>query len=134
MTEPIMTLDKAWGWERWIVNNDLYCGKEIYNDGTWSSSGNFHYHPIKHETFYVLKGILKLDIATNIGKGLSIISHILNEGEKITVLPYEKHRFRAISIKSNEPGCTFIEFSTTHKEEDSIRCYYDNKKCEWVDI
>ena len=54
---------KSWGREIIFENNDMYCGKEllVYNK-IWSSNGNFHYHKIKDETFYVINGTLQLDI------------------------------------------------------------------------
>ena len=50
--------EKGWGYELWIVNNDLYCGKILhFNKGKKCS---WHYHKIKQETFYVQKGKLKI--------------------------------------------------------------------------
>ena len=50
--------EKGWGYELWIVNNNLYCGKILhFNKGKKCS---WHYHKIKQETFYVQKGKLKI--------------------------------------------------------------------------
>ena len=51
-------IEKGWGYELHIVNNDMYCGKILHfnQDGEMS----MHYHMEKHETFYVLSGILYL--------------------------------------------------------------------------
>jgi len=119
-------IEKLWGWELWIANNELYCGKKIFSNGKWSSKGNFHYHPIKDETFYILEGKLQLDVGLENGW---INSNILSEGESLRLKPSIKHRFRAL-----EGDCTFIEFSTTHMEEDSIRCYFDEEKKKWIDV
>jgi len=124
----IKKVEKAWGYEEWIVNIDLYCGKKIYSDGRkWSSNKNFHYHPIKDETFYVLDGCLQLDIAIEFNGWAS--TSILHPGQTFRIKPTIKHRFRGYN-----GGCTFFEFSTQHFEEDSIRCYYDKEKKIWVNI
>ena len=50
--------EKGWGYELWIVNNNLYCGKILhFNKGKKCS---WHYHKVKQETFYVQKGKLKI--------------------------------------------------------------------------
>ena len=47
---------KGWGYEKWIVNSDKYCGKLLYfHEGKRCS---WHYHKIKDETFYVQSGEL----------------------------------------------------------------------------
>ena len=122
----IKKVKKDWGWEEWLVNNDLYCGKKIYNDGKWSSKGKYHYHPIKDETFYILKGTLQIDIGLENGWTNSTM---LKEGQVFRIKPTIKHRFRAIG-----KDCTFFEFSTKHMEEDSIRCYFDKEKKKWIDV
>ena len=50
--------EKGWGYELWIVNNNLYCGKILHFDKGKKCS--WHYHKIKQETFYVQKGKLKI--------------------------------------------------------------------------
>jgi mannose-6-phosphate isomerase-like protein (cupin superfamily) len=119
-------VDKLWGWELWIENNEKYCGKKIFNNGKWSSKGNFHYHPIKDETFYILEGKLQLDVGLDNGW---INTTILSKNQKLRLKPNLIHRFRAL-----EGNCTFIEFSTKHMEEDSIRCYFDEEKKKWIDV
>ena len=45
------THDKAWGYELWIVNHELYCGKLlVFEKGKKFS---MHYHLIKEESWYV---------------------------------------------------------------------------------
>ncbi len=47
-------VDKGWGWERWIVNKEEYCGKLLYfNKGKRFS---LHYHKGKDEVFYLQSG------------------------------------------------------------------------------
>lgn len=111
------TVEKAWGKEIWFANNDLYCGKIIYvKKDEWSSKGRFHYHKIKDETFYVIDGILILDVEVEPKK---VLRYELERGQSIRVFPEQKHRF------TGKENCTFIEVSTTHREEDSIRCDLD---------
>lgn len=118
---------KDWGEELWIANNELYCGKKITNNGKWSSKGKFHYHPIKDETFYVLKGKLRIDIALEQNGWIN--TSILSEGMKFRIKPTIKHRFKSLT-----KTCEFMEFSTTHKEEDSIRCFWNKEEEKWVDV
>jgi N-acetylneuraminate synthase len=106
----MITVLKTWGYEIRFENNDKYCGKELVCiKEKWSSDGDYHYHPIKDETFYVIEGTLLLDIEGD--------QFILRTGEWRRIRPGTKHRFRSIGAK-----CRFIEVSTTDRESDSIRC------------
>ena len=49
---------KGWGYEKWIVNNDKYCGKVLYF--IKGKKCSWHYHKLKHETFYIQEGQLKV--------------------------------------------------------------------------
>ena len=44
-------VDKIWGYEIWMVNNNKYCGKILHFNG--NSKFSMHYHLIKDETWYV---------------------------------------------------------------------------------
>ena len=102
-------IEKAWGHEIWFENNEKYCGKEITCvDERWSSGGKYHYHPIKDETFWVLEGVLVLDI-----EGQEMFLHY---PASYRIEPGIRHRF-----KSGGEYCKFIEVSTTHRDDDSIR-------------
>jgi mannose-6-phosphate isomerase-like protein (cupin superfamily) len=118
-------VEKTWGWEHWFANNEKYCGKIIFvRHNEWSSKGNYHYHKIKDETFFVVEGGLQLDYFDgNISKSV-----VLGRYESIRLAPGIKHRFTAVT----EEGCKFIEASTTHMEEDSYRCHL-NYKGWWVE-
>jgi len=103
-------VEKLWGYEIWFENNELYCGKKIFcRNRVWSSEGDYHYHPIKDETFYVLSGVLELDIEGH--------TTFLSDGASRRIPPGTKHRFR-----SDTDECIFIEVSTSHCDTDSIRC------------
>jgi len=54
------TVDKDWGRELWIVNNDKYCGKILELNKGYRCS--IHYHKIKDETFYILEGRVLMEI------------------------------------------------------------------------
>ena len=119
-------VEKTWGFEHWFANTDDYCGKLIYvENDKWSSEGRFHYHEIKDETFFVVQGILLLDIANDDGQYERMR---LYENDSYRVMPGVKHRFTAVS----EPGCKFIEASTHHEDSDSFRCKFEKEKGEWL--
>lgn len=54
---------KGWGYEDWIVNNEKYCGKELFFKKERRCS--FHYHCIKEETFFISSGKLLIVIAND---------------------------------------------------------------------
>jgi len=101
---------KGWGYENWLVNNELYCGKILhFNKGKQCS---LHYHKIKDETFYVLKGEALLQFVNDDGK---IKTKIFRMGDSFHIPPNMAHRIIA------ETGVDIIEISTQHFEEDSYR-------------
>lgn len=123
----IEQVEKTWGWEKWFANNETYCGKELFvRKGEWSSKGNYHYHKVKDETFYIIKGTLRLDYYAE-GNDFSTTA-ILEKGDSFRVVPGIRHRFTAMNLM----GCHFIEASTTHREEDSYRCFWEDE-C-WQDV
>ena len=46
---PINFVPKGWGFEKWIVNCEKYCGKLLYFAKDKKCS--WHYHKIKDEVF-----------------------------------------------------------------------------------
>ena len=120
-------VDKTWGKEKWFVNNHLYCGKLLsVNQGKWSSEGRFHYHKVKDETFFIVSGILHVDLVTLDNEFFSIS---LRGGQTYRIKPNVKHRFTALNVE----GCRFIETSTTHRDEDSYRCEWDKENRTWIE-
>jgi mannose-6-phosphate isomerase-like protein (cupin superfamily) len=102
-------VEKDWGHEIWFANHGGYCGKEIVClHRKWSSGGKYHYHPIKDETFWIIEGTLLLDVE---GKEV-----VLTYPSYYRIKPGVKHRFRSAGAY-----CRFIEVSTTHRDDDSIR-------------
>ena len=103
---------KGWGWERWIVNKEEYCGKLLYfNKGKRCS---WHYHKIKDEVFYFQSGkmLIKHSDEDNYE---SANEFILNAGENFHV--YTGLRHQMIALEDSE----LFEFSTQHFDEDSYR-------------
>jgi mannose-6-phosphate isomerase-like protein (cupin superfamily) len=110
---------KKWGFEKWIENNDLYCGKLLHiNPNKFSSA---HFHKNKKETFYVIKGELMLHYSKSMDIdtwNLNLVdSVILKEGDSFTIEPLIVHRF----FSNTNSSCEFIEFSTHHDDNDSFR-------------
>jgi len=101
---------KGWGYENWLVNNELYCGKILhFNKGKKCS---LHYHKIKDETFYILKGTINLYVV----EGIDIIKkHVLGEGDTFHITPGMCHSVEAMCDSD------IIEISTQHFESDSYR-------------
>tara|TARA_X000001382_G_C3130851_1_gene166302 strand:+ start:110 stop:463 length:354 start_codon:yes stop_codon:yes gene_type:complete len=105
-------VDKGWGWERWIVNKEEYCGKLLFfNAGKRCS---WHYHKIKDEVFYLQSGkmIVKYSEEDDLENAEEII---LNPGDNFYI--YVGLRHQMIAIEDSE----LFEFSTQHFDEDSYR-------------
>lgn len=110
-------VDKPWGYERILENNDKYCMKEIFCHGRgWSSGGRFHLHHKKDETFLVIMGTIYLEIFEYPNR----IKHTLRKGDFIRIKPYTPHRFTAWAR-----GGAFVEASTHDSPEDSYRISYE---------
>jgi mannose-6-phosphate isomerase-like protein (cupin superfamily) len=74
--------------EFWIANEaELgYCGKFLFVfDG---QTCPFHYHRMKHETFFVVKGSIRMKIDDE--------ERIMKEGELLAMLPGKGHSFTGI--------------------------------------
>jgi quercetin dioxygenase-like cupin family protein len=103
---------KGWGYEKWIVNNDQYCGKILFIAAGHRFS--WHYHNEKHETFYVLAGRATMYLSSK--DAYEYAQEItMNPGDSVTVHPGIRHQVAA------DEDTTLIEFSTHHEDADSIR-------------
>jgi quercetin dioxygenase-like cupin family protein len=102
---------KGWGEETWIINTDRYCGKLLnFHPGARFSD---HYHLVKDETWYVLRGRLQLsyyDLAN-----ADRLSRELMPGDVVHIPPGAPHQLLAIEES------VIIEVSTPHDEADSYR-------------
>ena len=110
--ENIEKVNKGWGHELIIVNENGYCGKILnLNKGKQTS---WHYHKLKNETFYLESGKLEITYgySKNIKKAKKIV---MSPGDRFSVPVGLVHRIHAIE-KSK-----LFEFSTTHYDSDSYR-------------
>ena len=109
---PMLHVDKGWGWERWIVNKEEYCGKLLYFEEGKKCS--WHYHKIKDEVFYLQSGkmIVKFSDEDNLGKADEVV---LMPGDNFYV--YTGLRHQMMAIENSE----LFEFSTQHFDSDSYR-------------
>ncbi len=105
-------VEKGWGYELWIVNNEKYCGKILHLHA--GKRFSWHYHVQKDETFYVRKGRVKLLYGRDpdIGKAIQLI---LGPDDSFHIPPGLIHQ--AIALEDTD----IFEFSTTHFDEDSYR-------------
>ena len=98
-------VEKVWGTEEIIVNNDLYCGKFLNIAPGYQCS--LHYHVVKDETFFVAVGKVDMQVGDE--------AFVLNEGESVRILPGTPHRFGSRSL------AVIIEISTPHSDDDVVR-------------
>lgn len=105
--------DKSWGWEEWIVNNDLYCGKRLHftKDGGCTS---LHFHKNKHETMYIEYGSFDVVLIDTRTATMSIVTML--SGSSLVIPPNTPHRI----IATRTPA-VMVEFSTHHEDDDSYR-------------
>lgn len=102
---------KGWGHELWLADTPQYCGKLLcFNQGAKFSA---HFHDLKNETFYVLKGKVKLTWF-DLGNA-DEITEVLTEGEVIDIPRLCVHQVEALEES------VIIEVSTQHLDSDSYR-------------
>ena len=110
--DPIKFVPKGWGYEKWITNGPLYCGKIL-----WFCKGkqcSWHYHEKKDEVFYVRTGRLKV-YWSNFDELERAYVKELKAGDKFHVTAGIRHRMFALE------DTEMFEFSTEHFDKDSIR-------------
>jgi mannose-6-phosphate isomerase-like protein (cupin superfamily) len=113
---PPKKVDKIWGYELWVHNDEDYCGKLL----VFSKQGNkfsMHYH-LKKETWYVQEGGFEfhwIDVETAERK-----RKIIKEGDSVLIQRGLPHQL--IALKDNS---IVFEVSTEHFDEDSYRIYRD---------
>ena len=111
-TPDMYFVKKGWGYERWIVNKEEYCGKLLFFSKDKCCS--WHYHKLKDETFYIHKGLIELSYGWKDDINLAEIV-TLREGDTFHIPPGLRHQMYA--WKDTE----LFEFSTEHLDEDSYR-------------
>ena len=105
-------VDKGWGYEKWICNSELYCGKLLFFFKEKKCS--WHFHKLKDETFYLHSGKILLKYGFN-SDILKSEEKILNPGDSFYIPPGLKHQMFALE------NSELYEFSTQHFDEDSYR-------------
>jgi mannose-6-phosphate isomerase len=98
----IRIIDKPWGREEILENNEKYTVKRLtMNEGCRCS---YQYHERKLETVFVLEG--ELIITYEDGE------RRYNPGEFVTIKPFEKHR-----MSSEKGNAIYLECSTSELED-----------------
>jgi quercetin dioxygenase-like cupin family protein len=105
-------VSKGWGYEKWIVNCEEYCGKLLFFKRGKRCS--WHYHKVKDEVFYLQSGSLMVYYSDDddIKKACQ---KILSPGENFHV--YRGLRHQMVALEDSE----LFEFSTQHFDSDSYR-------------
>ena len=113
----IKFVPKGWGFEKWIVNCEEYCGKLLYF--VKGKRCSWHYHKLKDEVFYVQSGKIRViysDGDEMYRKGHLVANEtILYPGDNFHV--YRGLRHQMVALEDTE----LFEFSTQHFDEDSYR-------------
>jgi len=108
-------VEKNWGYELWIHNDEEYCGKSL----VFPKQGNhfsMHYHIKKKETWYIQQGSFQFNwIDVENGKH---DSRIIKEGDSVVIERGLPHQLIAL-----EDNSIVFEVSTQHFDEDSYRIY-----------
>ena len=111
-TKDIVYVSKGWGYEKWVVNKEDYCGKLLFFFKGKKCS--WHYHKVKDETFYIQSG--RIELFWSNGDSLEHAnSIILEKGDTWHVPIGQRHRMLALE------DTELFEFSTQHFDEDSYR-------------
>lgn len=130
-------VSKNWGWESWIDNNELYCGKQLFIKREKRLS--LHYHNLKTETFYIHDGQCEITVYTDV----LLDSYIkdwnqfnLQKAMEWDALPFSMEKPETFQLTTGDTfkinvgmrhtvyahqDTLIYEFSTQHFDEDSIR-------------
>jgi quercetin dioxygenase-like cupin family protein len=103
---------KGWGFEKWIVNNEEYCGKLLYI--VKGKRCSWHYHVLKDEVFYVQSGKILVKYSERDDLN-SAQEKTLERGDNFHV--YRGLRHQMVALEDTE----LFEFSTQHFDSDSHR-------------
>ena len=111
-SSEIKIVPKGWGYEKWIANSELYCGKLLFIRKGHRCS--WHYHTNKDETFYIQSGEVLL-IYGDVDDMEKAKMKVLGPGDKFYVYPGLRHQMQA------RDDTELFEFSTEHFDSDSNR-------------
>jgi len=109
---PIKFVPKRWGFEKWIVNCEKYCGKLLYF--VKGKKCSWHFHKIKDEVFYVQSGklLVRYSEEDEIENSEEVI---LEKGDNFHIPIGLRHQI--VALEDTE----LFEFSTQHLDSDSYR-------------
>ena len=113
--KPPKKVEKIWGHELWIHNDEDYCGKLLVFPKK-GSHFSMHYHLKKKETWYVQSGSFQFNWI-NVEDGQHD-SRIIKVGDSVLINRGLPHQL--ISLEDNS---VVFEVSTEHFDEDSYRIY-----------
>ncbi len=109
---PIKFVKKGWGYEKWIINKSLYCGKLLFFQAGKKCS--WHYHVEKDEVFYLQSG--KMIVRYSDTDDLESSEELMLEpGMNFYIYPGLRHQMEAVEDSE------LYEFSTQHFDSDSYR-------------
>tara|TARA_R110002012_G_scaffold241874_1_gene416193 strand:+ start:18630 stop:19007 length:378 start_codon:yes stop_codon:yes gene_type:complete len=112
ITPEIKFVSKGWGFEKWIVNCEEYCGKLLYF--VKGKRCSWHYHKLKDEVFYIQSG--KVIVRYGRNDEIELASErILKPGDNFHVYRGLRHQIEALE------DTELFEFSTQHFDSDSHR-------------
>lgn len=128
-------VQKPWGYEDWLCNSALYCGKDLFIKKGKRLS--IHYHKLKTETFLVQSGKITvtaytdpkfdsifttwdsfhryMQTHTSLMTNESIETLVLEAGDTMTIPVGTRHTL------FGDLDSHVFEFSTQHFDTDSIR-------------
>ena len=111
-TQEIKFVPKGWGFEKWIVNCEEYCGKLLYF--VKGKKCSWHYHKLKDEVFYIQSGVMivRFSDGDDIENAKSVV---LRKGDNFHVYRGLRHQMEAVE------DTELFEFSTQHFDSDSYR-------------
>lgn len=113
-SEDMNFVQKSWGYEIWITNNEKYCGKILFI--LKGRQCSFHSHLLKDEVLYIAHGQCQFTIHDpEIHEKEEEDIFILEAGEAWHVTPGVIHQMRALS------DVKIMEVSTQHFDSDSYR-------------
>jgi mannose-6-phosphate isomerase-like protein (cupin superfamily) len=108
-------VEKKWGYELWIHNDEDYCGKLLVFNKC-GDKFSMHYHLKKKETWFVQRGgfiFNWIDV-----ENATLHTKVLAIGDSVLIERGLPHQLEAMMDES-----TIFEVSTEHFDEDSYRIY-----------
>lgn len=111
------TVAKIWGTTQVLVMTPMFEMHRLVIKPFHRCS--YHRHVFKHNSFYVLRGTLYIDVERpGRHRGKAIDSHTLNSGDTFSVPPGVRHQFRT---GAGKPCLALEMYYTEPLSEDIIR-------------